>query len=346
MQATRRAALIRLGGLLTLPLAGACQRQLDRAGVLRALVLDVVVPNTRALVIESRRLDVAVRAAANGERELGEARSVLRRTLLTWKRAYAFRSGPVVQSHAFLRAAFWPTRTSGVDAILLAERSIDRRLLEELGADAKGLFALEYLLFGLAARAPEVAASARARRYACEASAGVVAYAERAARLLGDGQDYARAFSAAGTDGLQQVVTQVADTLDLLVGRFSRVLHAQARGALRSSDVEGYFSGTSLALALELLGGTETLYRGVGGAGLSALVRPVAPAIDAQLCSSFELAKRRLQAVGDPLPLAERIAVEPLSAAVAALRALDVALKADLKSALGITLTFASSDGD
>ena len=89
--------------------------------------------------------------------------------------------------------------------MLSAPAPIDEQRVEGLGVDARGLYALEYLLFDpRSANAMALANDphgARARAYALELAANVRGYADRVQRLLGDGHDYAKSFANGAPGG-------------------------------------------------------------------------------------------------------------------------------------------------
>ncbi len=317
-----------------LALAPACRRTPDREAALRALVLEVVRPNAQALLAESRTFDAAL------QKSLDAGRDAFKRALLAWKRAATFRDGPLVQSNALVRAMFWPARPKAIDAAVLGVGSIDRRSIEAASVDAKGLFALEYLLFA------GTEGGERRHRYACEASANVVAYAERIARLLGDGRDYADAFARAGRDSVNQLIVQSIDTIEALAGRLAKLTRTASAGEIRPVAVESYYSGTSLAIALALVTGTEALYSGAGGGGLGDVAAGVSKPVDTRVRDAFTAARDALEKLGAPLEQSVRSNPSSMANASAAIKALELALKVDLASALGITLTFTSADGD
>jgi predicted lipoprotein len=116
---------------------------------------------------------------------------------------------------------------------------------------------------------------------------------------------------------------------------------------VRASDVQGAPSGVSTALVLAQLTATEALYLGrEGDHGLAALVRPVAPTIDERVRSRFRAAKQALTRLGAPLERAVAADRAQVLTAFRALKELELALKVDLASALGVTLTFTGGDGD
>ena len=101
----------------------------------------------------------------------------------------------------------------------------------------------------------------------------------------------------------------------------------------------------SQQIALSYLQASEQLYLGVD-AGLSQLLKMISPGTDQGLRAAFS---RAIHAVADlGLPLEEVAARAPasLEAAADASQQLERALKTDLASTLGVTLTFSSTDGD
>jgi len=115
---------------------------------------------------------------------------------------------------------------------------------------------------------------------------------------------------------------------------------------LSPGDVEGWASHTSHQLALSLLMGTERLYSGGRSGGLADIVESAAPEIQRRVRARFEDAIARVRGLGAPLEAVVRTDRQKLEAAIASVKSLEVGLKADLASALGVTLTFTSADGD
>src|SRR5262249_29662619 len=101
-------------------LVSCAKKPLKREDVLSRIVSDVVCADIAAVVTESRALDSAIDRflAAPAREGLAGARDAWKRALLAWKRAYCFRSGPLIETNALLRATFWPIRPAAVDAAL------------------------------------------------------------------------------------------------------------------------------------------------------------------------------------------------------------------------------------
>jgi predicted lipoprotein len=271
--------------------------------------------------------------------------------LLDWKRLYCFRSGPFVETSALYRAAFWPLRAQGLARTLSGTAPIDDLSLDRLGVDQKGLYALEYLLFGAEGGQDVLPllsgpSNARPRELVVAAARGVNKLARLGADKLGDGKGYAVAFAAGGQDNLNRVVNQMLETVESNYEHLARVLGLAASGMLRSVEVEGWPSGQSHQIARTIFDQTGRLYARPGRPGLSELVRAKSAPMDDHLRAALAKMQEAAAALDAPLEQLVRRDRARLEAAAKAAKALEVALKVDLASALGVTLTFTSGDGD
>jgi predicted lipoprotein len=341
--------------LLGLLAVGGCERPPDREVVLAALVRDVMVADTRAAESESKGLaGVAERfSEAPSETTFAAVRAQWRKTLLAWKRAYAFRSGPLVETNALMRVTYWPSRSAAVDALIASDDPLDEAGLEALGADTKGLFAMEHLLFDPPAGQTSPFScfqgdeGARARRLLVLLSRNVEGYASAVRASLGDGAAYGQRFAQTPSSSLEVLVNQMVDTVETIAAlRLTAALELHDNGRLRVSSLEGGRSGTSTEICAVLLSATERLYQGEGGRGIGALVKAVAPAIHERVTRDFAAARAAVDALEAPLEQVVTSRRAALEQAARAARQLEVSLKADVASALGVTLTFSANDGD
>ncbi|MFZ5894901.1 MAG: imelysin family protein [Myxococcota bacterium] len=353
----RRALISGSGAWATLSLIGLthCQRAPRREEVLVQLVREVMVPETRALVKTSEHLRHAVStlSATPTLASLGFARTAFAQALLAWKAAQCFKSGPLVETNALVRASFWPARPAAIESLVNGADAIDPARVEALGVDVKGLYALEYLLYPVALS--EEAALAllssepgrRRLRLADALASDIYACSARANTALGNGSDWERRFSQASKQGIDKVVTQMIATAETLaVNHIGSVLGLAESNLLKPSDVEGAPSQLSQRLVLTELEAIEKLYRAGDGDSLSALVRGIAARIDDRVQRAFAEARHAVSALGAPLEVVVKRDRTLLSRALAATKALEIALKVELASALGVTLTFQMGDGD
>jgi predicted lipoprotein len=349
-----RRAWLRQNALAGLWLAsGACKRAPTRPEVLEALVLEQVVPDIRALPGVSNRLRVALEslAEAPSSAALVTAQAAFRAALLAWQRAQTFRSGPLVESNTFLRAAFWPVRGANLEQLLTGNAPLDAARVEALGVDAKGLFALERLLWERPQGAPEGwlegPHAPRARRFAQLLAEDIATRVAAAASTLGDGRSFARSFAAEGQAGLTRLITQNVETLEsIAVDRLQRALALHQQGRLRLGELPADFSGLSLSISRVQLEALHAQYRGQDERGVSALVAQAAPQIAPHIETLYQEALSALRAL--ELPMAEALVRVPgqVERALERVKALEIAYKAELSSALAITLSLVSGDGD
>jgi hypothetical protein len=191
------------------------------------------------------------------------------------------------------KAGYWPTRPAAVDAVVLGTQAIDAKSLAMLGADVKGLFSLEYLLFTAElTRQPE---GSRARTLALALGRDFAAAVERIAQGFGrGGETLAGVFARGELASLNGLVNGMLATLEILgETRMGYLLWMKGVDRLQTSDVEGWASGTSKQLAQASLAGIEQLYRGGDGGGLRELVTEVAPNVALDLDKAFDKANQR-----------------------------------------------------
>jgi predicted lipoprotein len=292
--------------------------------VLSGIITGVVADMARDLLAETRALDAALVAS---DREL--ARSRFLAAALAWKRAQTFRSGPFVTSQAFQRAAFWPPNEQAIDAVLAAPALVDTARVQGLGVDGRGLWALEYLLFS-ERHAAEWASSSTLRDYGRELSQNVLGYATRLSAQLGDAKRFAAEFAQGDQASVDALVTQIADTLEVVRGKLERVSRALREHTPLENALEGFHSQSSTAVATALVVGSQRLYRG----GLNELVAQVAPEVDARARQGFDRLVTTLAALPPTLDAAVTTRADAFHAVETALRDLQHLFKAELTSAL------------
>lgn len=332
---------------------GYFRRPTQREIVLADLVRRIAVPDARAILAHSKTLAAALRSERlqPSAADVQPARRTLGNAALAWQNAYAFRNGPIIETHAFIRSAFWPTRREAVREILDGSDAFDSKFVEGLGVDLKGVFALEHLLF----EGPNPDAEGwlvgparrRARAFAVALADDALAYATKANRLLGDGAEFAERFARGGQESINLLVNQMVGTLETAAARrLEHVVATHANGTLRIKDVQGGACGLSTEIPRAWLATTQRVYLGAEGKGLSQLVAAAAPRIDADLRQAFARANSLMAKIDAPLEQFVTRDSATIAEAVTALKTLEMALRVDLVSALGVTLTFTASDGD
>jgi uncharacterized protein len=332
----------------------ACRRPKTREEVLSALVRELAAPDAAAVAPTSEELQRAIAGftSAPDLEGLRRARRHWHAALLAWKRVECFRAAPVVENHALSRAVFWPARAAAIEPILAASTALDAAYLDELAVNARGVYTLEYLLFPLdvderAALALFTGAAAERRRsYTLGLARNLTRYAELAASSLADGA-FATRFGADGQKSLGQLVTQLVTTVEKLSAqRLDLVLRLETSGRLKPNEIEGWPSATSHQIVATQFATCQLLYEGAAGGGIVDLAGNAAPPVAERVRNQFRTARAAVEALDGPLERLVRTRRAALELAARTTRTLEIMMKAELTSALGLTLTFPSTDGD
>jgi predicted lipoprotein len=284
---------------------------------------------------------------------LKRAQQAWKDVLLAWRRTQPFVHGPIADLGVSGRIQFWPSRRQSVDRVLRAPRPIDDTYIRELGANAVGLSALELMLFDT--RQDDAARLAaftgpegdRQRRY-FQALARELLTETRLVEHAWDGPvGFAAKFSSGGQQQLNLLVNDMLTAIETgAQGRLRLVIDKHREQQAGFELVEGGMSGTSQQGLLALLLGARAMFSGGDGMGLDDYLRqlksPTAGRVDAQ----FQKAIDAVRAIDGPLEQATGAKEPAIKQAHAECRALEILLKVEVASTLGVTLTFKSTDGD
>jgi predicted lipoprotein len=311
-------------------------------------VSHVVVPAARDLSTAQRALtqNVAELERTASEVVLNGARSSWKAAALGWVRVESLNVLTTGDGRIVLRAAFWPPRTASLEEMLRGEGAE----IETLGVDVRGMYALEWLLFGepaprLLAATPE---GARARALAHALARDVEHQALELERVTGLGDSLSSALTSNPQASLSRLVNLTTDALERLVtDRLRPALARRTRAPLTAREIRGGLSGVSSELVAAQLDVIDRVYLGgEGSPGVAVLLHAVAPPIEQHLRESFRTAVECVGALDRSLEQLAEHDQPRVAAAHDALKALERALKTEVASALGITLTFESSDAD
>src|SRR5262245_6698034 len=342
-------------GVAILVAAAAPSAAVSKQSMLESIGKGVLVPGYAQLAARAAELSTAADALTSNPnpRSLARAQDAWKQTLLAWRRTQAYAHGPAEDLGVYPRIQFWPPRRSSMDRVLRADRPIDAAYVQELGANSVGLSPLELMLFKPAgATASTLAAltapaGERQRQYV----RGLAQDLARETRALADAWQgpggYATTF---GAGGQPQVNMLVNDMLEAIEGgaenRLRVVLERHAERQFRSELLEGGPSGTSQQGLLALLTGAKAVFQGGVGVGVDDYLRmlksPTAGRAEAQFQKAID-AVRLLDS-----PLEDAIVARPYAVKRAheECRLLEIMLKTEVASSLGVTLTFKARDGD
>lgn len=357
---------------LTGPLQAASQSAFSRPVMLQDIATKVMIPGVRDFQAKCQALE---NVAAKLESEPTEANVKLTQAAwveacLAWKRIQWLQFGPVKDRAYWSSLTFKPVYPKSIEKVLRDTKPLTPDYLAEQGAAAKGIYALEYLLFDLPqgqtawvgedgkpvkTGTPRLAAkwllegetSVRRRAYVRELSRDLVAQLQVAQAII-DAPDFVADYVKNGQNSVNLAVNGLLDELESSVVNVLRLYVDQfANRTLRYDQIEGYAGGLSVRVLEEELAGLEKLYRGAGGIGMDDYVKHVNPGLAARLEQRLKAGQEALKVFRE-LPVDQALVKHytAMERAHDELRELEIQIKLDVVSSLGITLLFSSTDGD
>jgi predicted lipoprotein len=331
------------------------KRPFTKGALLEDLAQQVILPAYSNFAERAHALTAAsgTFATQSGANSLKQAQSAWIDAMLAWRSAQVFRSGPLTDQNILSRIHFWPIRRQSVDNVLRATNSIDEPYLAQLGASAVGLCALEYLLFDLKGgddavlAAYQAASGERRKTYLRALTADLARQAQRLLSAWTQPGGYAGTFIASGQDGINLVVNDLLQALEIATEERLRVaLDMHQNKVLKPEFIQNAASGISHRNIVHVLDGAHRLYAGSGGFGLVSQLEQIQSPVAGRGEARFQEALKAMRSMDAPL---EKTLLTNRTAAVRAYDAckkLEVLLKVEMAGALGVTLTFNSTDGD
>lgn len=324
----------------------------DRGDVLGELADEVIVPAYERLAASTEALADATAELCStlNPDDLAAARLTLEEARADWSYSEAMWVGPVMERRSWA-VIDWPISPSEIED-LIADDAVEidyDRLARRIGADQRGLGAVDYLL------GPPGAASldelADPRRCAYLAGTAEVAAAEAAllsadwtADFEGEGP-YRAVFADPDESGLDAVVNDAVFLLESItdlelgaaLGEMGREADPSRIGegpaGLGVADLTGRLEG----LRAVLIGTDET------PGGLSPLL---GDDLVGRLAARFASAAAAVAAIEPPLLDAVAASPQTVSAARAAIKDLQITIVTEVVSRLGVTIGFSDADGD
>ncbi len=323
-----------------------------RAEVLEDLADEVIVPAYERLAVSTEALAGAAAELCStlDPDALAAARRALEQARADWSYSEAVWVGPVMERRSWA-VIDWPISAAEIEE-LIADSSVEidyDRLARRIGADQRGLGAVDYLLGPPGGAALDDLADRRR----CAYLAGVAEVAAAEAVLLpadwtadfeGEGP-YRAVFADPDGTGLDDVVNDAVFLLeaitDLELGIALGEMGAEADpsriaegpAGLGAADLAGKLEG----LRAVLIGADET------PAGLSPLL---GGDLTGRLAAQLASAAAAVAAIEPPLLEAVAASPQTVSAARAAIKDLQVTVATEVVSRLGVTIGFSDADGD
>ena len=317
------------------------------AHLMRGLHTHWTAPRAAELAAQARALVPAVQQLcdmpASGD-ALRAARTQWRATVTAWERLSAVAVGPLVERRSLRQIDFTPTRPALIERAIAAAPQ-DAAAMERIGTPAKGLPALEWLLWvkpavlkpaGSAACRYAVQVAAEIER---EAAALKQAFDALAERPLDDWSD------ELAVAGMNEVVNQWVGGIDRLRwAQMEKPLRSGAMGdlprAASGSTTTSWATHWQAVRVLAVFQGEAAPQPGAGlvpietylrGRGLNPLADRLVQAtkrVDARLAAATPTAKAKVVDTARELAALKRLA------------------EAELASALQVSIGFSDADGD
>lgn len=338
--------------LATVVMLGAgCGSTPAREEVLAELANETIVPGYQDLAADTAALTRATEALCTNPDASGvvAARAALTEARATWSFTEAMWVGPVMDRRSWA-VIDWPIAPDEIEE-LIADTSIEldnERLARRIGADQRGLAAIEYVL----GENDDTVVDQLSDERRCAYLTGVAKVAADEAALLpvdwtvdfNDGGPYLDAFPQADEGTLDMLVNDSLFLLEAMtdaeLGRALGVTGSEANDAgitegplgLGLMDLRHHLDGLQLVLV-----GNETM------TGLGPLL---GEDLAQRLAQQFDAAHLALDGVDGPLRLA--VIDQPTEVAEArdAMKAIQVTVATEVVSRLGVTIGFSDADGD
>jgi len=323
----------------------------DHAGIARRAVDDHILPGYAALTAQTATLDAAARAFCAGEAARAARDAAYHDAFDAWIGVSHLRFGPSEADDRAFAIAFWPDARGftprQIEGLIRDADPVvdDPAAFATVSVAARGLFALDYLLFDPERGGAEPGGhrcrllTAIAGDLAANAAAIEADWRARYADLFLDPGPGNPVYATA-EETTRQLFGSLATGLEAIIElRLSRPL-----GSLESPRprrAEAWRSGRPLRNVALSLAALEALAE-------TAFLPEIAPDRAADLRAAFDRAdtvaarapRPMVEAVADP---ARRLGVGAVATAVRDVRA---ALARDVGAALGVTLGFNALDGD
>jgi uncharacterized protein len=341
--------------------------QFDRTNLVNNIADNIINPNFQSLNLVMTDMDAAVIEFSNNPNivNLTDAQSKFKAAYFVWETCAVFNFGPSDQVALDKNINIFPTNKDKINANITS--TYDLGQLTNL--DAKGLPAIDYLLFGIAPSNQGVVELYTTDQNADGRKKYLVAVTADVRRLVNtvsndwkpEGVNYVATFKTeTGTDvgsAIGLIINGLASDLDELKNYKVAIPVGIVPGASNATGtplpdkVEAYYSGISSTLLLKDLTTLQTVYTGGQGQGLDDYV----VAMDAKyndgslndaIIAQFSAAIAKVQAIPDPLSATINSNPAIVKSAYTELQKLLVLLKTDLPSALGVQITFVDNDGD
>jgi predicted lipoprotein len=334
----------------------------DRKALLTNISTNIIIPAYTTYQADVTAFSDAVTAftAAPDNAKLVVVQNTFSATYLQWQATSAFEFGPAADVSLRVNTNTYPTDVTQINSNVTAG-TYNPNLLANISA--KGLPALDYLLFGTGADNNAIIVQyttdgkAANRKSILTALTAELKENADAVASAWNGTYKNTFINATGTDvgsSLGLMVNQLVYDYEVLknfeIGIPSGV---QSLGTAFPQKVQAYYSKKSVALTLAHIRALQTLYTGKDGIGLDDYLVAVnaksstGATLNDVIKAQFAAGATKIQTtLTDPLSAQISSNPAPVVAAYTELQKLTALLKTDMTSSLGILITYGDNDGD
>lgn len=301
----------------------------SRAEVVTTVNDDVILPAYKDLAAKTDALLAATKAACAAPSDSPKrtaAQDAWRATDDAWAKTRAFRFGPTKTMRAVTRIDY-PVDPEKVEALRTGSEPVSSESLAKVGADRRGLGAVEIVLFD----------DGPLDKQSCDLAIGATTLVAQAAdTLVEDWTTDAPDGDMAIEDGVNGMIFALSDIGDMQLAKAAGL----ASGKPAPEDVDTGPAQNALGAMNATLAGVDEAWTKGYRPLVAGMSDDTAEKVDEQLASIRS-------ALGDiPAPLADVSDPEPVNAAYEAVRDTLVTLRTEVASQLGVTLQLSDSDGD
>jgi predicted lipoprotein len=288
-----------------------------------------------------------------------------RQAVAPLKRSEMFRLGPA--AGLISAVDFWPSRPPLIQKALADPQPVTEAFIESVGAAARGVSAIEYLLFDPQgdnnALITQFRDGLKGKRR-CAYLTGIIEHLAQHAQDIAsawspDGGNFVAELATAGQgsatyptahQAISDIVNRLLAALDKVhKNKLGRPLYGNGRSPW-PDWVEAGRSGNSLANILENLQGVRAVYAGIDGTingpGFDDYLTALGSPLGERITQHIQTAMAAVQAIPPPLRVAVVEHPQAVEAAYQAIKDLLILLKVDMTNLLGVTVDFSDNDGD
>lgn len=338
--------------------------EFTRKAMLDNLVNDIVLPLNAEFVVQTAVLETAANTFSDDPTPANQQtmQDEWRTTANLWQEAKLYEFDRMMVLHN--QIAKTPTDAEFIDDIITRGLTgLDNDFIESIGSPAKGLPAIEYLIFAEDGRNDTALARLTSNptqmEYLLAATQNLHNKAQEVqAYWLTDGNNYANTFINADGGGetfnssLSMLNNQMVAILESSIReKLGRPLGVAAGNGTHPEAVEAALSGNSLAQIQHNLTAVHIAFTGGAGLGLDDYldylgVESEGTPLSQKINDQFATTQAALNAIQPPLKTAVSQDPATVQTAYDELNKLLILIKVDMANQLGVTITFNDSDGD